>query len=71
MARPVLAGAVVMGLAAGSLIAPTAQAATIVVRSNGPSAGAYPPGKSLPTGAAITLRAGDVVTVLDAGGRGC
>ncbi len=67
-ARPVLAGAVVLGLAASALITTAAHAATIVVRSNGPSAGAYPPGKSLPTGAAILLRAGDVVTVLDSGG---
>jgi hypothetical protein len=43
-------------------------AKTIVVRSNGPSAGAYPPGKSLPADAKIALRAGDVVVVLDSGG---
>jgi len=50
-------------LAAGSAIA-----ATLVVRSNGPSASAYPPGKSLAPGSAITLKAGDTITVLDAGG---
>lgn len=43
-------------------------AKTIVVRSNGPSAGAYPPGKSLAAEAKIGLRAGDVVVVLDSGG---
>lgn len=67
-ARPVLAGAVAVGLGSGLLLPPTAQAATIVVRSNGPSASAYPPGKSLPSGAAILLKAGDIITVLDTGG---
>lgn len=41
---------------------------SIVVRSNGPSAGIYPPGKTLTAGSKIALKAGDTVTVLDAGG---
>lgn len=71
-ARPIpertLAGVCAIGLAWGALLTTTAHAAIIVVRSNGPSAGAFPVGKSLPSGAAIVLKAGDVVTVLDAGG---
>jgi hypothetical protein len=43
-------------------------AETIVVRSSGPSARAYPPGKSLPDSAKVALKAGDSVTILD--GRG-
>lgn len=41
-----------------------ATAAVVVVRSLGPSAKAYPPGKTLPEGAKINLQGGDVVTVL-------
>lgn len=43
-------------------------AGTMVVRSTGPSAGAYPAGKQLASDGKIVLKAGDVVTVLDAGG---
>jgi len=64
--RAGLAGALAFGLAA--IFTTPVQAATIVVRSNGPSASAFPVGKTLPAGAAITLKAGDVLTVLDAGG---
>src|SRR5205809_3898246 len=39
----------------------------VVVKSLGPSAKAYPPGKTLPETAKITLQGGDVVTVLGAG----
>lgn len=47
----------------------TAAAANIlVVRSSGPSARAYPPGKALAPNARITLRQGDSVVLLD--GRG-
>jgi len=42
----------------------SASAAVVVVRSLGPSAKAYPPGKTLPDTARITLQGGDVVTVL-------
>ena len=45
-----------------------ATAAVLVVRSTGPSAAAYPPGRSLPDNARLTLRAGDAVIVLGAGG---
>jgi len=45
-----------------------AAAAVLVVRSTGPSAGAYPPGRSLPDNARLTLRAGDSVIVLGASG---
>ena len=44
-----------------------ALASVVVVRSLGPSAKAYPPGKTLPETAKITLQGGDVVTVLGAG----
>jgi hypothetical protein len=64
-ARQVRLCAAAIGLAASAY---AAQAATIVVRSNGPSAAAFPPGKSLADGAAIMLKAGDVITVLDATG---
>ena len=47
----------------------TAAAADIlVVRAIGPSAKSYPPGKSLPANARITLRANDQLTVLDGKG---
>jgi hypothetical protein len=36
----------------------------VVVKSLGPSSKAYPPGKTLPPSAKITLQGGDVVTVL-------
>ena len=36
----------------------------VVVKSLGPSSKAYPPGKTLPESAKITLQGGDVVTVL-------
>jgi hypothetical protein len=45
-----------------------AAASVLVVRSTGPSAAAYPPGRSLPDNARLTLRAGDAVIVLGAGG---
>jgi hypothetical protein len=41
-----------------------AVANVVVVKSLGPSAKAYPPGKTLPPSAKITLQGGDVVTVL-------
>lgn len=39
-------------------------ASVVVVKSLGPSSKAYPPGKTLPESAKITLQGGDVVTVL-------
>lgn len=43
-------------------------AETIVVKSTGPSAKAYPPGKSIPDNSKVSLKAGDSITILD--GRG-
>ena len=41
-----------------------AVASVVVVKSLGPSAKAYPPGKTLPESAKISLQGGDVVTLL-------
>jgi hypothetical protein len=49
-------------------IAVPAAADVLVVRSSGPSAGSYPPGRSLPDNARIALRGGDTLVVLDARG---
>jgi hypothetical protein len=54
-------------LAALFAAAPAA-ANVLVVRSAGPSAGAYPVGRSLPDNARITLQAGDMVVVLGPSG---
>ena len=43
-------------------------AETIVVKSVGPSARAYPPGKSIADNSKVALKAGDSLTILD--GRG-
>src|SRR3954469_15490833 len=50
--------------AAIALSSTGAVASVVVVRSLGPSAKSYPPGKTLPESAKITLQGGDVVTVL-------
>jgi hypothetical protein len=50
------------------IAAPPAAANVLVVRSSGPSAGSYRPGSSLPDNARITLRAGDSIVLLGAGG---
>ena len=56
--------AIAIGLAlAGAGLAGAAQAG-VVVKSSGPSAGQYPPGKKLDDNARITLKNGDSVTVL-------
>ena len=47
-----------------ALISMPAAANVVVVKSLGPSAKAYPPGKTLPETAKINLQGGDVVTVL-------
>ena len=61
-----------LGRAAAALLlaggAASAAANVLVVRSSGPSAASYPPGKSLPDNGPIVLRNGDSVTVLDARG---
>lgn len=50
-----------LALALGST---AAMANVVVVKSLGPSSKAYPPGKTLPPSAKISLQGGDVVTVL-------
>lgn len=45
-----------------------ALAGTIVIRSSGPSAKAYPTGKSLADGQKVTLKTGDMLVVLDSRG---
>lgn len=50
--------------AAIALSSTAAMASVVVVRSLGPSSKAYPPGKTLPESANISLKGGDVVTVL-------
>jgi hypothetical protein len=61
-------------LVAGALIAAglgwgaAAEAQSVVIRSTGPSAAAYPMGRKLPAGAAVVLRSGDQVTVIDQAG---
>lgn len=47
-----------------ALCSTTASATVVVVKSLGPSAKSYPPGKTLPESAKITLQGGDVVTIL-------
>jgi len=55
----------IAGAAVAALIGTSpAFASVVVVKSLGPSAKAYPPGKTLPESAKITLQGGDVVTVL-------
>src|SRR5687768_16635200 len=51
-------------LALAVTIPATATAKVVVVRSVGPSAKAYPPGKALPESASIKLGNGDAVTLL-------
>lgn len=63
--RAILAGA---GAVCALAMAGTAAAQSVVVRSTGPSAGAYPQGKKLPANTSVVLKAGDHVTVLDKAG---
>ena len=57
--------AMLWGTAVALAIGSTAGVANVVVvKSLGPSAKAYPPGKTLPETAKISLQGGDVVTVL-------
>ena len=64
-ARMVLAGLLAAGI---GLAANAAQAQSIIVRSCGPSATAYPQGKKLAANAKVTLKPGDKLTVLDKAG---
>src|SRR3954463_3024256 len=59
-AKPMLWGAAI----AVALISIPAAANVVVVKSLGPSAKAYPPGKTLPESAKFCLQGGDVLTVL-------
>ncbi len=59
--------AAILALAAAGL-ATAASAETIVVRSSGPSMGAYPPGKPLADSSRIMLKANDQVVILDSRG---
>ncbi len=61
------ASAITFGLMAVS-VTTDAIANSIVVRSTGPSAKSYPPGKALAANSKLSLQAGDMVTVLDAKG---
>ncbi len=63
MARLLLAAA-----SAALLVSTSATAAVLVVRSSGPSAGAYPPGKALPDSHKLNLKASDTVVLLDSRG---
>ncbi|MET0239351.1 MAG: hypothetical protein ABW184_05580 [Sphingobium sp.] len=53
---------------AALVLSPAAEAETLVVRASGPSAGTFAPGRKLPDGGSVTLKQGDVLTLLD--GRG-
>jgi hypothetical protein len=66
LARRTLAAAALIGVGFGWSVAAHAQA--VVIRSTGPSAAAYPMGRKLPAGAAVMLKAGDQVTVIDQAG---
>ena len=60
---------VLLVAATAALLASTsAAAAVLVVRSSGPSAGAYPPGKALPDTHTLKLKASDVIVLLDSRG---
>jgi hypothetical protein len=54
--------------AALTFSADAALAGTMVIRASGPSASTYPVGKPLAAEAKLALKAGDMVTVLDAAG---
>ena len=49
------------------LISTSALASVVVVKSRGPSAKTYPPGKTLTSTTKLTLQNGDVVTILGPG----
>ena len=64
MNRWVLAGCA-LALSMGAV---AAEAAVLVVRSSGPSSKAYPAGRAVPEAQVITLRANDVIVLLDSRG---
>ena len=57
-----------LALAGAALTLPVAAMAGVVVKSTGPSATRYPVGSKVDDNATITLKAGDVITVLTAHG---
>ncbi|WP_066525373.1 hypothetical protein [Erythrobacter sp. CCH5-A1] len=57
-----------LALAGAALALPAAALAGVVVKSTGPSATRYPVGTKVDDNATITLKAGDVITVLTANG---
>ncbi len=57
-----------LALAGAALVLPVAAMAGVVVKSTGPSSTKYPVGTKVDDSATITLKAGDVVTVLTADG---
>lgn len=57
-----------LALAGAAMVLPAAAMAGVVVKSTGPSASAYPVGKKIDDNASITLKAGDVITVLTSDG---
>jgi hypothetical protein len=57
-----------LAAAAALFVSTSAAAAVLVVRSSGPSATAYPPGKALPDTHMMKLKASDVVVLLDSRG---
>jgi hypothetical protein len=59
-AKPMLWSAAI----AIALCSTATMASVVVVKSLGPSAKAYPPGKTLPPNAKITLQGGDVLTLI-------
>ena len=61
MGRKAMLWGAALAIALGST---AAVANVVVVKSLGPSAKAYPPGKTLPPSAKISIQGGDVVTVL-------
>src|SRR5690348_12348216 len=61
MGKKALLWGAAIAMALGST---AALANVVVVKSLGPSSKAYPPGKTLPPSAKITLQGGDVVTVI-------
>jgi hypothetical protein len=54
--------------ASAAFLTSAASAAVLVVRSSGPSAAAYPPGKALPDTHVLKLKATDTIVLLDSRG---
>ncbi len=65
--RKIRSSLLVAGTAAGLALAGGVQAG-VVVKSSGPSAGQYPPGKKLDDASSVTLKPGDTLTILADGG---